>query len=89
MRTSTTTVASLADTNILVYCFDHRYPAKLEVAREWMGRGLADGSVKIAHQSILEFVSVVIRPRRDREPLFALSEARRKVEEFLADYEVL
>ena len=40
MRTSTKTVASLADTNILVYCFDHRYPAKLEVAREWMEGGL-------------------------------------------------
>jgi hypothetical protein len=37
VRSSTTTVASLADANILVYGFDHRYPAKLEVAREWMG----------------------------------------------------
>jgi predicted nucleic acid-binding protein len=82
-------VASLADTNILVYCFDHRYPAKLEVAREWMERGMVDGSVKIAHQSILEFVAVVIRPRRERDPLFTLPEARRKAEEFLADYEIL
>jgi hypothetical protein len=49
-------VASLADTNILVYCFDHRYPAKLAVAREWMERGMVDGSVKTAHESILEFV---------------------------------
>jgi hypothetical protein len=42
-------VASLADTNILVYCFDHRCPAKLELAREWMERGMVDGSVKIGH----------------------------------------
>ena len=82
-------MASLADTNILVYCFDHRYPAKVEVARELMERGMVDGSVRIAHQSVLEFVSVVVRPRRDRNPLLSLPEARRKAEEFLADYDVL
>jgi predicted nucleic acid-binding protein len=82
-------VASLADTNILVYCFDHRFPAKLEVARMRMSLGLSNGSVKIAHQSILEFVAAVTRPRQGREPLLTLSEAGQKAEEFLADYEIL
>jgi predicted nucleic acid-binding protein len=84
-------VANLVDTNVLVYSFDPRDPIKQRRADEILQTGLLDDSVVLAHQSIVEFVSAVSRPRRDLggAPLLAPEEARLEAEQFVADYEVL
>ena len=38
------TVASLVDTNILVYRFDARFPRKQQIATELLRTGIAQGS---------------------------------------------
>jgi predicted nucleic acid-binding protein len=57
-------VASLVDTNVLVYRFDPLDPVKQRRASALLGKGIADRSVRVAHQSILEFVAAVTRPRK-------------------------
>ena len=82
-------MTSLIDTNILVYRFDPRFPEKQRVATELLRNGIADGSVALAHQAIVEFVAAVSRPLDDGEPLLDLSEARREAEELLSQFDVL
>jgi len=84
-------VASLVDTNILVYRFDARDPIKQRRAREILRNGLLDDSVVLAHQCIVEFVAAVSRPREElaRDPLLPLAEARLEAEKLVAEYPVL
>ena len=84
-------MASLVDTNILVYSFDARDTVKQRRADEILRDGLLDGSVVLAHQCIVEFVAAVTRPREDlgRAPLLPLAEARHEAEELVAQYPVL
>jgi predicted nucleic acid-binding protein len=82
-------VAALVDTNILVYRYDPRFPAKQEIATELLRRGLAEGSLRIPHQALLEFVAAVSRPLRGGRALLPLEEARREAEEMLAVFDVL
>lgn len=58
-------MASLIDTNVLVYAHDPRYPDKQAIARQLLRRGLTAKDLALPHQAIVEFVSVVTRPRRD------------------------
>lgn len=80
-------MASLVDTNILVYCFDRRDPAKRAAARDLLRRGAADQSICIPHQALIEFVSVVTG--QTRGPLLSPEEATRQAEGFIADFHVL
>jgi predicted nucleic acid-binding protein len=82
-------VAALVDTNILVYRFDPRFPEKQRVATEVLRRGIAEDSVRLPHQAIVEFVAAVTRPLLDDRPLLTLDEARREAEEFLSQFGVL
>lgn len=83
-------MAAIVDTNILVYRFDERYPAKQARATELLRRGAADLSFKIPHQVVIEFVSVVTRPTsRGGTPLLPPEDARREAEELLTMYDVL
>jgi len=84
-------VASLVDTNVLVYRFDARDPVKQHRAREVLRNGLLDESVVLAHQCIVEFVAAVTRPREElaRAPLLPLSEATLEAEKLLTQYPVL
>jgi len=81
-------VASLVDTNILVYCFDSRTLAKRAAARELLRRGAAEKMIRIPHQALIEFVSVVTRSARGT-PLLPLEEATRQAEGFMAEFPVL
>jgi predicted nucleic acid-binding protein len=81
-------VASLVDTNILVCCFDSRDLAKRAIARETLRRG-AEGVICIPHQALVEFMSVVTRPKAHGAPLLPEGEAIRQAEGFMADFEVL
>jgi hypothetical protein len=54
-----TSVAALVDTNILVYRFDRRFPDKRRIATEILRRGIAEDSVPLPHQAIVEFIAAV------------------------------
>jgi predicted nucleic acid-binding protein len=84
-------VASLVDTNILVYRFDARDPVKQRRAREVLRNGLVDDNVVLAHQCIVEFVAAVSRPREELagSPLLPASEARLEAEKLVTEYPML
>jgi predicted nucleic acid-binding protein len=84
-------VASLVDTNILVYRFDARDQVKQHRAREVLRNGLVDDSLVLAHQCIVEFIAAVTRPCEAlaRAPLLPLSEATLEAEKLLTQYPVL
>jgi predicted nucleic acid-binding protein len=82
-------VAALVDTNVLVYRFDGRFPEKQRRARELLRRGIADDSLRLPHQAIVEFVAATTRPTPEGPPLLAADDARREAEELLSQFEVL
>ena len=87
-RTSTT-VAALVDTNVLVYRFDGRFPEKQATATDLLRRGIDDRSLRLSHQSIIEFVAAVTRPHELGGPILPKVEARREAEELLSQFQVL
>jgi predicted nucleic acid-binding protein len=89
LETSYTTVAGLVDTNILVYRYDSRFPQKQSLARDLLRRGIADKSLILPHQVLVEFIAVVTRPI-DRGPaLLTADEAYSEVEDMLAQFPVI
>jgi predicted nucleic acid-binding protein len=62
-------VAALVDTNVLVYRFDPRFPEKQAKADRLLRKGIADDSLRLAHQAIVEFVAAVTRPLGGEAPL--------------------
>jgi predicted nucleic acid-binding protein len=82
-------VAALADTNVLVYRFDGRFPEKQRIATDLLRAGVADGSVVLPHQAIVEFVAATTRPLESGEPLLDPVTARREAEELLVQFDVL
>lgn len=84
-------MASLVDTNVLVYRVDPRDPVKQQVAIDVLRHGLRADQLFIAHQSVLEFVAAVSRPRPDLEgaPLLARADALLEAEALLAEFPVL
>jgi predicted nucleic acid-binding protein len=82
-------VTALVDTNVLVYRFDPRFPAKQARATEVLRRGIVDGSVRVPHQAIVEFVAAVTRPIAGDKSLLMRDEAIREAEELLSQLEVL
>ncbi|HXH84389.1 MAG TPA: PIN domain-containing protein [Candidatus Tectomicrobia bacterium] len=81
-------MAALIDTNILVYRFDHRYPKKQAIATRVLRDGLAEDSVRIPHQAIVEFVAAVTRPIAG-SALLPPDDARREAEDMLAQFVIL
>ena len=81
-------MAALVDTNVLVYRSDSRYPRKQKIATEILRQGIPQGSVRIRHQGIVEFVSAVTRPNRG-VPILDPRDALREAEELLRQFPVL
>jgi predicted nucleic acid-binding protein len=81
-------VAALVDTNILVYRFDGRFAAKQKVATELLRRGIAEDSVRVPHQAIIEFVAAVTQPIRGHA-ILKLADALREAEELLKQFTIL
>jgi predicted nucleic acid-binding protein len=81
--------AALVDTNVLVYRFDPRDPRKQSIATALLRRGLADRSLRIAHQAIVEFLAVVTKPIRGFGRLLDPIDAIREIEGILDQFEVL
>jgi predicted nucleic acid-binding protein len=84
-------VGSLVDTNVLVYCYDPRSPAKQRLACDLLRREFGSDDLVLPHQVILEFVAVVTRPRRDLggRPLLTAEAACREAEELMTQFSVL
>lgn len=82
-------MAALVDTNILVYRFDSRFPAKQRIATNLLREGIQHDTIRVPHQAIVEFVAVTTRPLNDGQSLLRPEDARREAEEFLAQFEVL
>jgi predicted nucleic acid-binding protein len=84
-------VASLVDTNVLVYGFDPRDPAKQRRADKILREGLLADSLILAHQCVIEFVAAVTRPRRDLggASFLTADRARLEAEDLLAQFPVL
>jgi predicted nucleic acid-binding protein len=82
-------VAALVDTNVLVYRFDHRDPRKQQIATDLLRAGIADRSLRVPHQAIVEFVAAVTRPLSGAAPLLAAADAHREAEELLSQFDIL
>lgn len=82
-------MASLVDTNVLVYRCDPRDPRKREQARNLLREGLIQESLQIPHQALVEFVSVVTRSWPNGKTILPREEAWRLAEDLLAQFPVL
>ncbi len=82
-------MAALVDTNVLVYRYDARFPAKQRVATDLLRGGIADGSIRVPHQAIVEFVAAATRVTGRNAPILTAEEARREAEEMLLQFVVL
>lgn len=82
-------MAALVDTNVLVYRFDRRFPDKQAIATRLLREGLADDSLRLPHQAIVEFVTAVGKPVDAGRPLLEAADARREAEEMISQFTVL
>ncbi len=82
-------MAALLDTNVLVYRVDPRDPEKQECARNLMRRGMEEGSLRIPHQALIEFVAATTRPLPKGGCLLTPEEARREVDELMLQFPIL
>lgn len=80
---------ALIDTNILVYRFDWRFPDKQRIATELLRKGIAENSIRLPHQAVVEFIPATTRPLHDKTTLLSIPEARREAEELLNQFEIL
>ena len=55
-------MAVLVDTNVLVYRHDPRDPRKQKIATDLLRKGVADDSIRVAYQAVVEFYAAA--PRR-------------------------
>jgi predicted nucleic acid-binding protein len=82
-------VPALVDTNVLVYRFDPRFPAKQQIAVALLRQGLAEDRIRVPHQAVVEFIAAVTRPLDDDRPLLGPDEARREAEEIVTQFVIL
>ena len=82
-------MASLVDTNILVYRFDGRFPEKQRVVWDYLRVGVTHDNIRIPHQALIELVAVATRSRGGSLPLLSKADAHREVEELLTQFTVL
>jgi predicted nucleic acid-binding protein len=82
-------VASLVDTNILVYRCDTRDPGKRQIANALLRQGIVQNNLQIPHQALVEFVSVVTRVWPDGRSILPREEAWRQAEDLMAEFPVL
>jgi predicted nucleic acid-binding protein len=59
------------------------------VATELLRSGIVNGSIRIAHQAIVEFVAATTRRLRDGVQLLEEHDARREAEELLRQFDVI
>lgn len=82
-------MAALVDTNVLVYRFDARFPEKQAKADRLLRSGIADDSLRLAHQAIIEFVAVATKPLGAEGPLLQPGIAVLEAEDLMRQVPVL
>jgi predicted nucleic acid-binding protein len=82
-------VASLVDTNILVYRWDPRDPRKQAVADELLQQHVGTDSLYIPHQALIEFMAVAPTIRWMDQQVLPITNAIREIEELLIEFPVL
>ena len=82
-------MAALVDTNVLVYRYDSRFPEQQKVATELLRRGIAEDSLRVAHQCIVEFVAVMQRLATTGKSTMSVDQARWEAESLLDQFPVL
>lgn len=84
-------MASLVDTNVLVYRCDPRDLQKRRVADDLLRGNLAHDTLVLPHQAILEFVAAVTRPRPDLggAALLSMEQALLQAEDLMAEFLVI
>lgn len=81
-------MAALIDTNVLVYRYDPRDRRKQSIAEELLRNGIVQGSLRLPHQAVVEFVAACTRYLPEG-PLLSVVDARREAEELLSTFEVV
>lgn len=82
-------MAALVDSNVLVYCFDPRFPDKQRKAREVLQSGLDTDDLRLPHQALMEFVAATTRRRGNEDPLLPEADAWHEMQNFMTLYSVL
>lgn len=82
-------MAALVDTNVLVYRHDPRDPRRQARAEAFLRAGIEEGSLRIAHQAVVEFMAAVSRPMGELRRLLEPQDALRETEELLRTYDVI
>ena len=82
-------MAALVDTNVLVYCYDRRDPQKRRIAMELVDRGVAERSIRVSYQAVIEFYAVVTREIHGTGRILDNVSAIRATEEWLAVSDIL
>ena len=81
-------MASLVDTNILIYRCDPRDPRKRAAALDVLREGAVSGDLRIPHQALVEFVNSATRMRGRAEPIMSFGDAVRQAELFMAEFQI-
>jgi predicted nucleic acid-binding protein len=81
--------STIVDTNILVYSHDLRDVRKQRIAAELLRRGIANQSIAIAYQAVVEFYAAVTRRERNSLPILDAATAALQVEKLLEEFDVL
>ncbi len=82
--------STIVDTNIIVYSYDPRDLRKHRIAAEFLRHGLAEQSICISYQAVVEFYAAVTRRGRNNSvPLLDHANATRETEKMLAEFAVL
>jgi predicted nucleic acid-binding protein len=82
-------VASLVDTNLLVYRCDPIDPEKSAKASNLLREGVAAKELYLPHQALIEFVNAVTKRRSGGRSLLSLEETWRQAEDLLNEFPVL
>lgn len=82
-------MASLVDTNILVYRCDPIDPEKSARASNLLREGVAAKELYLPHQALIEFVNAVTKRRAGGRSLLSLEETLRQAEDLLNEFPVL
>lgn len=82
-------MASLVDTNVLIYRCDSRDADKHHRALELLDEGLMHERLVVPHQAVVEFVAAVTRRLADGRSLLPREEAWRQAEDLLAAFPIL
>ena len=80
---------ALVDTNVLVYRYDARFPDKQAMADDLLRTGLADETVRVAHQALVEFVAATTRRQATGASILDPATARLEAEDLSRQYQIV